>query len=130
MFQLTDRSELDIAPVYVQQKQLGVYYPQNQDGVNEVVLEFDSVPADGATTITVKAYNYANKQPWTGGLTGDFALTNGGVELPQTVVETSGTYAFTVSSVSAGDVIEASLNGVINKDGDLYKSSSTDTVVI
>ena len=130
MFQLTNRGELDLTPSYIQQKQLGTYYPQNQDGVNEVVLEFDSVPADASTTITVKAKNFANGSAFTGGLTGDFVITRNGVELSQTVVETAGTYVFTVTANTADDVITASLNGVINKDGDLYKSDSVDTVVI
>ena len=130
MFQLTNRAELDINYIYIQQKQLGAYYPQNQDGINEVVLEFDGTPAASSTTITVKAKNKSNNQPWTGGLTDDFILTRNGVELAQTVVETSGTYVFTVSENTATDAITASIDSVINKDGDLYKSATVDTIVI
>lgn len=130
MFQLTNRAELDVNYIYIQQKQLGTYYPQSQDGINEVVLEFDSVPADSGTTITITAKNKSNNQPWTGGLTDDFMLTNNGTELTQTVTETSGTYVFTVSALSATNVITASINGVINKDGDLYKSTTITAITV
>ena len=54
-FQLTNRMELDTNYIYIAQSQLGSYYPQNQDGINEVVLTYDSVPADAGTTIVVNA---------------------------------------------------------------------------
>ena len=130
MFQLTNRAELDINYIYIQQKQLGTYYPQNQDGINEVVLEFDSAPEALGTTVTATAKNKSNNQPWTGGESADFELTQNGVVLAQTVVETAGTYVFTVAALVAADVITVSVNGVINKDGDLYKSAVVTSVTI
>lgn len=130
MFQLTNRAELDINYIYIQQSQLGTYYPQNQDGINEVVLTFDAIPVDAGTTIIVSARNKGNGQLWTGGLTADFALTTDGATLAQTVVEANGVYTFTVAAMSTGDVITARINGVITKDGDLYKSATITTIVV
>lgn len=130
MFQLTNRAELDINYVYIQQQQLGLYYPQNQDGINEVVLEFDAVPANASTTIVVSAKSKGNGQAWTGGLTADFELTRNGSVLAQSVSEATGVYTFTVTANTTADVITASLNGVITKDGDLYKSATVTTVVV
>ena len=130
MFQLTNRSEVDTNYIYIQQTQLGTYYPQNQDGINEVVLTYDAVPAALATTIVVKAVNKANGQAWTGGLTADFVLTREGSVLSQTVSEASGVYTFTVTANTAGDVVTAKINGVITKDVDLYKSAIVSTVAV
>ncbi len=135
-FQLTERAELDKDNVYIAQSQLGTYRPEKEDGVNEVVLTYDSVPADGATTLVVNAVNKQNGQAWTGGLTGDFLVTRDGVTESQTVVEASGTYTFTVSAWATNEVVTIQLydssnsRAVILKDTDLYKSASISTTVV
>jgi len=136
-FQLTNRMELDTNYIYIAQSQLGSYYPQNQDGINEVVLTYDSVPADAGTTIVVNAKSKQNQNAWVGGLTGDFLIQRDGVTESQTVVESpDGTYTFTVAALSANEVITVDLhdsvdsNEVIKKDTDLYKSAIATTTVV
>ena len=137
MFQFTTRAELDTNYVYIQQTQLGTYEPQNQDGINEVVLD-GAVPVDSATTWVVTAVSKNNYNAWTGGLTGDFKLTRDGVVEAQTVVETpDGTYTFTVASIGSDEVWTVALydtansRTVIVKDTDLYKSNTdTETAIV
>ena len=130
MFQLTNRSELDINYIYIQQTQLGTYYPQNQDGVNEVELTFDAVPADAATTIVVSARNKANQGLWLGGVSANFVVTRNGVVESQTVSESNGVYTFTIAAVVAAEEFGVSLNGVITQDGDLYKSATVTSIAV
>ena len=135
-FQLTERAEMDRDYGYVQQAQLGTYYPNKEDGINEVVLSFNAVPADAGTTIVIDAKNKQNGQAWTGGLTGDFLIQRDGVTESQTVVEASGTYTFTVAALSANEVITVQLydssnsRAVILKDVDLYKSAVVTSTVV
>jgi hypothetical protein len=136
-FQLTTRSELDSNYVYISQNQLGSYYPQNEDGINEVVLSFDSIPSDTDTTIVVKAKMKQNQGVFVGALTGDFLIQRDGVTESQTVVESpDGTYTFTVAALAAGEVITVQLyNSSNNKpiiavDSDLYQSKSISTTVV
>lgn len=135
-FQLTTRSELDTNYVYIAQTQLGDYFPMNEDGINEVVLAYDSIPADTDTTIVVTAKTKQNNNAFVGALTTDFLITKNGVTESQTVVESpNGTYTFTVAALAANDVIvvdlydSANSNEVINMDNYLYKSESVSTTV-
>lgn len=128
-FQLTNRMELDTNYVYIAQNQLGSYYPQNEDGINEVVLSFDSVPADLGTTIVVNAKMKQNQGVFVGALTTNFLITRDGVTESQTVVESpEGTYTFTVAALAAGEVITVQLYNssnnkpIITLDSDLYQS--------
>ena len=136
-FQLLTRSELDINYVYISQSQLGTFFPQNVDGINEVTLAFDSVPTDTDTTLVVTAKNKQNGGAFIGALTADFLITNNGATLAQTVNEApDGTYTFTVAALSTGEAITAQLynsvdsRSVIVKDVDLYKSKVVTTTVI
>jgi len=128
-FQMTERGELDRDYLYISQKELSGYQPQKEDGINEVVLTFDAVPADLGTTIVVNAKSKQNQNAWVGGLTTDFLITRNGVTESQTVVESpEGTYTFTVAALAANDIIAIRLydsaenNTVILKDTDLYQS--------
>lgn len=136
-FQLSTRRELDSDYVYISQGQLGTFSPQNVDGINEIVLTYDSVPVNAATTIVVNAKAKQNQGVFTGALTSDFRLTNDGVTLSQTVVEApAGTYTFTVAALATGEVITAQLydtansRSVIKLDTDLYKSMVISTTVV
>lgn len=135
-FQLTQRSELDKDYVYIQQLQLGTYYPNKEDGINEVVLTFNAVPTAAGTTIVIDAKNKQNGQAWTGGLTGDFLVQRDGVTESQTVVEVSGTYTFTVAALVISEIWTVQLydtsnsREVILKDVDLYKSAGVSATTV
>lgn len=134
--QLTERVELDTNYIYLSQKEIGDYYPQLEDGVNEIELSI-TTPTNLDTTIVVKAKSKNNGQVFTGLLSADFLLTNDGSTLSQTVAESpSGTYTFTVAALGTNEVITArvydtagSTIGVV-KDGAVYKSAIVDTIVI
>lgn len=136
-FQLSNRSELDTNYVYIQQANLGSFYPQNLDGINEVVLAFASTPADSGTTIVTTAKLKQNQQAFTGAVAADFLLTLDGATLAKTTAETpDGTYTHTVSALNADEVITAQLydtsnnRSVITLDTDLYKSNTITVTVV
>jgi hypothetical protein len=136
-FQMSTRKELDSDYIYISQDQLGSFQPQLVDGINEVVLAYDSVPVDAATEIVVTAKLKQNQNAFTGALTTDFLITKDGATESQTVVESpSGTYTFTVAALSSNEVLTAQLYDSVNTrpiiamDADLYKSSEITTTVI
>ena len=130
MFQLTDRAELDINYIYIQQSQLSGFYPQNQDGINEVVLKFDAIPADAGTEIVVSAKSKSNMNAWIGADEIDFKITNDGTVLTKTVSELNGVYSFTVEELASNNKVIVSLDGIIDKDGSLYKADKIEAIVI
>lgn len=136
-FQLSTRDEFDTDYVFIQQLQLGSFKPQNLDGINEVVLSFNAIPADASTTIVIKAKNKQNQLPFVGASDTQFLLTKNGATLAQTGTETpDGTYTFTVAANATNDVITARLYdsvanaGVIKIDTDLYKSNIITATVV
>lgn len=138
-FQLSNRSEFDTGNIFISGQQLGSFSPQNLDGINEVVLSYDSVPTDGATSIVVNAKLKQNGQPFVGADDlGNWLLTlNNATLTPTGVTETTdGQYDFTVSAVSADDAITAALydssenRNVIELDSDLFKSNTVSTIVV
>lgn len=138
-FQMSNRSELDKNYIFIQQTSLGSFYPQNLDGINEVVLSYPSVPTDGATSIVVDAKLKQNQQAFTGADdVSNFLVQNSGATItPSGVVESpNGRYTFTVTAVATNDVITTQLydvaesRGVISLDNDPYKSNIATTIVI
>lgn len=138
-FQLSTRSELDTDYVYISQTQLGDFQPQKLDGINEIVLSYDSVPVDGATTFTVNAKMKQNQKPFTGidDLTYWLHTVDSATVTPTGVSEASdGAYTFTVSALATDNVIVSDIydsaenTDVINVDGDLYKADSITTTVV
>ena len=136
-FQMSTRRELDSDYIYISADQLNGFQPQLVDGINEVVLAYDSVPADAGTTIVVKATLKQNQNVFTGALTTDFLILKDGVTESQTVVEApSGTYTFTVAALSANEAIvtqlydSANTRAIVALDDDLYKSNAAATVVV
>lgn len=136
-FQLSNRQELDTDYIYISSNLLDGFQPQMLDGINEVVLGFDQVPADGGTSLVVSAKLKQNQKPFKGADTADFLLTKDGSTLAQSVAETpDGTYTFTVAAVASNEVITSKLydsvlnNSVINMDGDLFKSKEISTIVV
>ena len=136
-FQLSNRQELDTDYIYISSNLLDGFQPQMLDGINEVVLGFAQVPADGETSLVVSAKLKQNQKPFKGADTADFLLTKDGSTLTQTVAESpDGTYTFTVASLASNEVITSKLfdsvlnNSVINMDGDLFKSQEASTIVV
>lgn len=136
-FQFTERGELDTDYVYIDHSELGSFRPEKLEGINEVVLTYDSVPGDTDTTIVVNAKLKQNQQVWTGGLIGDFLFqVDGATVTPSGVVESpNGTYTATVSALSTNEVVTAALydvansRSVVDKGTDLYKSATITTTV-
>ena len=136
-FQLSNRQELDTDYIYISSNLLDGFQPQMLDGINEVVLGFAQVPADGDTSLVVSAKLKQNQKAFKGADTADFLLTKDGSTLTQAVAETpDGTYTFTVAAVASNEVITSKLfdsvlnNSVINMDGDLFKSQEASTIVV
>ena len=136
-FQMSTRRELDSDYVYISADQLNGFQPQLIDGINEVVLAYDSVPANLGTEIVVTAKLKQNQNAFTGALTDDFLITRDGVTESQTVVESpSGTYTFTVAALATNEDIitqlydTANTRAIVTLDSDLYKSNATATVVV
>jgi len=136
-FQMSTRRELDSDYIYISADQLNGFQPELVDGINEVVLAYDSVPADAATSIVVKATLKQNQNAFTGALTTDFLILKDGVTESQTVVEApSGTYTFTVAALSTNEAIVTQLydtvntRAIISLDSDLYKSNASGTTVV
>jgi len=136
-FQLSNRQELDTDYIYISSNLLDGFQPQMLDGINEVVLGFTQVPADGDTSLVVSAKLKQNQKPFKGADTADFLLTKDGSTLAQSVAEApDGLYTFTVAAVASNEVITSKLfdsvlnNSVINMDGDLFKSQEASTIVV
>ena len=136
-FQLSNRQELDTDYIYISSNLLDGFQPQMLDGINEVVLGFAQVPADGDTSLVVSAKLKQNQKPFKGADTSDFLLIKDGSTLTQTVAESpDGTYTFTVASLASNEVITSKIydsvlnNSVINMDGDLFKSQEASTIVV
>ena len=136
-FQLSNRQELDTDYIYISSNLLDGFQPQMLDGINEVVLGFAQVPADGDTSLVVSAKLKQNQKAFKGADTADFLLTKDGSTLTQSVAEApDGTYTFTVASLASNEVITSKLfdsvlnNSVINMDGDLFKSQEVSTIVV
>jgi hypothetical protein len=127
-FQFLVRKELDSNYIYIQQKNLGSFEPQNLDGVNEVEV-VASIPASTSVVFTAKSKQ--NQNPWVGGVIGDFQVTRDGVaETVTDVTEApAGTYTLTVATLVAGEVITVGLYDIANsrdvivQDATLYKSN-------
>lgn len=138
-FQFATRSELDSDYVYIQQEQLGGFQPQKVDGINEVVLSYNTIPVDAATSIVVNAKMKQNQKPLTGAddLANFVVKVNGTTVTPTGVSETAdGQYTFVVSALSTNDTISVQLYNtadslsVIVLDTDLYKSNNATTVTL
>ena len=71
-FQLSNRQELDTDYIYISSNLLDGFQPQMLDGINEVVLGFAQVPADGDTSLVVSAKLKQNQKALKGADTADF----------------------------------------------------------
>lgn len=137
-FQLLTRSELDTDYVFIQGSQLGDFKPQNLDGVNEVVLTFNTVPANTDTSLIIDAKLKQNQQVFTGAdAVGNFLIeVDGSAITPSGVTESpNGTYTFTVSALATDEVVTAQVydssnsREAIELDNSLYKSAEIEVTV-
>ena len=135
--QLTERSEVDSDYVYVQGSGLD-FSPKKIDGVNEVNLEFASAPADGETSISVKATLRQDSSVLTGGDYEDFLLKVDNATSNPTAGDdsaTPGTYVLTVSALATNEVLDLSLYDTANNreaielDSSLFKSNTLSATV-
>ncbi|MEN8122204.1 MAG: hypothetical protein ABFS35_17795 [Bacteroidota bacterium] len=138
MMQLTERAEIDSDFYFIQREQFD-FNPNLVDGINEVTLAYDSVPANAATTITVKATMKQDGSVFTGVLYTDFLHTIDGVESAITAGDdtaTAGTFVFTVPALATNEVSAIELydnsnnRDVIALDSVLYKSKLASATVV
>lgn len=136
--QLLERSELDKNYVYLSNSQYPTFEPKKVDGINEVALSFTAVPADSATSISVKATLKQDGSVFTGAAYTDFNLKVDGVTANPTAGDdstTEGTYVLTVGALSTNEVLGISLydntnsRSAIELDNVLFKSNTASTTV-
>jgi hypothetical protein len=137
MVQLTEPDELDDTFGFISGKSLAPFKPKNLDGVNEVVLSFNTAPADAATTLVVKAVLKQGGGAFSGAAFGNFLLKVDGVTSnPTAATEVSGVYTLTVSALSTNEVLALSLYNntdsypAIELDNVMYKSNTLTGVVV
>lgn len=137
-FQFLDTDEVNTDYFFISNKELS-WKPERLDGVNEVVLSFTAVPADLATSISVKAKLKTGGSAFTGAVFGDFNFKINGTTSNPTAGDdsaTAGTYLLTVAALATNDVVTIDLydntnnREAIDIDGDLYKSVSLSSVVV
>lgn len=131
MLQLTNKRQFDEDFGYVSGDSLGFSFSE-LDGINQVDVSFRNVPTNAGTTLDVDVFASADKSTPTGGLeVADFKITKNGAEItPSNVSESeSGKYSLTVDALATDDEITAEIKDVVNKDGFLYQSLVTKTVV-
>ena len=119
------------------------YLPEEVSGANQAALSIPTAPSDSDTTFSVKTVLARGGEFITGLVVGNFLVkVNGSTVTPSSVVAepTNKAYTVTVSALSTGDAIEASLYDtantssiiIINPGADdvLYKSNTATTSVV
>ena len=136
-FQLTERTELDENPSYIQKQ--ASFDPRTLEGVNESTLSYVNAPAAADTTLTVKVVTRQDGKPVSGIPFGDFQVTVNGVIVNPTAaaeVGVTGVYALTITALVAADVVDVRLYDVaedrigITLDGCLYKSETISATAV
>ena len=135
--QLTDPDELDDNFSFISGKSLAPYKPKNADGVNEVVLSYNTAPADAVTTLVVKAILKQGGGALKGLVVSNFLYKVGGVtQVPSALAEVDGVYTLTVTALSTNGVLSLNLyNSVYNRvgielDNAVYKSNTLAATVV
>tara|TARA_R110002124_G_C8835041_1_gene505056 strand:- start:78 stop:1004 length:927 start_codon:yes stop_codon:yes gene_type:complete len=135
--QLSDPDELDDSFSFISGKSLAPYKPKNADGVNEVVLSYNTAPADGATTLVVKAVLKQGGGAFKGALVANFLYTVGGTTVtPSAIAEVDGVYTLTVTALATNGVLALRLyNSADNRAGielgnAVYKSNTLAATVV
>jgi hypothetical protein len=129
--QIIDRDELDLRPRFITAENLD-FSPSELTGTNQVLFTVNPVVA-ASTSIVVSAFLQDKTNSVEGLAVADFkVLRNDAVVTPSAVSYNADTkkYTLTVSANSAGDVIKASINGIILTAADeLFKSNVATAVV-
>jgi hypothetical protein len=135
--QLSDPDELDDSFSFLSGKSLAPYKPKNADGVNEIVLTYNTAPADGDTSLIVKATFKQGGGAFKGALVTDFLYKVGSAtEVPSNLAEVDGVYTLTVSALSTNGLLSLNLyDSVKNRpsiilDGAVYKSNTLAATVV
>lgn len=135
--QLSDPDELDDSFSFISGKSLAPYKPKNADGVNEVVLSYNTAPANAATTLVVKIVLKQGGGDVKGLLPANFLYKVNGVTTTATIsTETGNLYTFGVPSLSTNEVLSFSLyDSVENRIGvkledAVYKSNTIKATVV
>ncbi len=134
-FQLTERTELDENPAYIQKQ--ASFDPRTLEGVNESTLSYVNAPAAADTTLTVKVVTRQDEKPVSGISTTDFKVTINDVVTPITAAEvgSTGVYTLTLAALASSDVVDVRLYDTVESrvgislDGSLYKSSTITATV-
>ena len=131
MFQLLERPEFDNDYVYIDGASLD-FNPNRIDGINEVYVEFDGVPAAG-TSVTIKMKTRQGGKAYTGEVFTNLLMTKNGATSNPTADDSeatgAGTYVLTVPSFAGSDDLTARLydnsgnKAVIKSGGAHYKSN-------
>ncbi len=135
--QLTERDELDTSYVFIQRENL-TFNPNLIVGINEIVLSFETAPADLEVNLSVKAIRKQDGAAWTGATFILFLLTVDGVTGNPTAGDDTavpGTYELTVAALGANEVLALIIYDVANTRlgvtlaGDIYKSNTLTALV-
>lgn len=130
------RSERDVDATWITQPQHDIRLA-SLDGINQALVDFAAVPADGATTVTFTVKTDADRKPIdvTGLLVADLVFTKNGTPVAFSIAPTQNptTKVYTgtfVGALAEDDVVTLGLNGIIKKGNRLYQSGiDTATVV-
>jgi hypothetical protein len=135
--QLLDRNQWDKNYVFALRDQLD-FAPEEIDGVNGVLMSFDGIPADLATTFDFDAVLSSDgTTPVEGLVLADMLYEVDGVTaVPTLLVENSpGKYTLTVPALATGEVLgigtydASALSSVVINGGTLYRAATvTETV--
>lgn len=129
-FQLINRYEIDLYMSWFDNSELDFAYGE-LTGVNEVLVTVDPVVA--GTSIVVSAFLLDKTHPVEGLLPADFLVTKAGVQnVVSAAVYNASTkkYTLTVTAVTAADILEVSLSGIILSAADVLYKSNTATVIV
>lgn len=109
VIQYPERDELDTNYVYI--KKSATYNPKATDGINEVKLAWNSVPADTDTTLSIVATRNQDGAAFTGADFNDFSSAIDGTDNVLTAGDdsaTTGTYVLSVTdAIASADVVTA-----------------------
>lgn len=135
--QLANRMERDRNYYFIDHCKLEEsFYPSTIDGVNEVVLSFNAVPSDGATSVAVKAVLKQDGTPVSGISANQFEVKDNGSVVSFTSSESNNLYTLTVPAIQEDDVIEVTLKDTVNSrlgiilDQDVFKSNTAEIIVL
>tara|TARA_R110002020_G_scaffold232212_2_gene443737 strand:- start:5437 stop:6369 length:933 start_codon:yes stop_codon:yes gene_type:complete len=138
MVQFTERIEFDTNYAILHQAQLD-FSPVDIPSVNGVNLSFTTIPADGETSLSVKACLSGDNNTLVEGLdVANFVYTvDGSTVVPSGVAESSpGNYTLTVAAIATSEVLvldlwDGALNVDVTKLGSvLYRSDELTAVVV